>query len=147
MANKTFKDTRFRIDTTTLLTDITTYINQVSIARAMALIEDTGLNEQNKSILQGLAGTTISVNGHINTTTEAIFGPLVQAATSVTKTVEYQTYKTSTNSTGTAGMFYFGEVLLSNVQVSGAVGSLQTFSADMTFDGAVTRTSFRNHGL
>ena len=147
MANKTFKDTRFRIDTTTLLTDITSYINQVSIARAMALIEDTGLNEQNKSVLQGLAGTTISVNGHINTTTEAIFGPLVQAATSVTKTVEYQTYKTSTNSTGTAGMFYFGEVLLSNVQVSGAVGSLQTFSADMTFDGAVTRTSFRNHGL
>ena len=147
MANKTFKDTRFRIDTTTLLTDITSYTNQVSIARAMALIEDTGLNEQNKSILQGLAGTTISVNGHINTTTEAIFGPLVQAATSVTKTVEYQTYKTSTNSTGTAGMFYFGEVLLSNVQVSGAVGSLQTFSADMTFDGAVTRTSFRNHGL
>ena len=147
MTNKTFKDTKFRIDTATLLTDITTYINQVSIARAMALIEDTGLNEQNKSILQGLAGTTISVNGHINTTTEAIFGPLVQAATSVTKTVEYQTYKTSTNSTGTAGMFYFGEVLLSNVQVSGAVGSLQTFSADMTFDGAVTRTSFRNHGL
>ena len=147
MANKTFKDTRFRIDTTTLLTDITSYINQVSIARAMDLIEDTGLNEQNKSILQGLAGTTITINGHVNTTIDAIFGPLINAATSVTKTVEYQEYKTTTNSTGTSGMFYVGEVLLSNVQYSGAAGSLQTFSADMSFDGAVTRTSFRVHGL
>ncbi len=143
MANKTFKDMRLRLDTTAIstgaLTDITAYVNQVSLSRALALLEDTGLSDQNKSVLAGLAGTTISINGHINTTTEAIFGPLVAAATSVTKTAEYRTH--ATNTTGNIGRFYFGEVLFSNVQISGGVGSLQTWSADMTFDGAVTRTS------
>jgi hypothetical protein len=143
MANKTYKDMRVRLDTTALstgkLTDITVYCNQANLQRAMALLEDTGLSEADKSVLMGLAGTTLSLNGMINTTTEAIFGPLVAVATSITKTVEYRAWKT--NSTGSVGKFYYGEVLVGNVQISGSVGSLQTFSADLTFDGAVTRTA------
>lgn len=143
MANRLAKDIRVRLDTlsnsTGALTNITAYLNQVALQRALAILEDTGLNETNKSILFGLAGTTITLNGHINTTTEAIFGPLVNAATSVLKTLEYRAYPT--NTTGNIGRFYFGEVLVSNVQISGAVGGLQVFSADLTFDGAVTRTT------
>ena len=92
-----------------------------------------------RSVLTGLAGTTLSINGFINTTTDATFGPLIAAATSVTRTFEYRTH--ATNSTGTVGRFYNGEVLLSNIQYSGSVDNLQTFSADMTVDGAVNRTS------
>lgn len=133
MANKTFKDAAFKIDNAAAtLTSITTYINQASLQRAIALLEDTGLNETNKSVLTGLAGTTISIAGLINTTTDGIFGPLIATATSVTKTVEFQAY---------SGRYYNGEVLLSSIQYSGATGGLQTFSADMTFDGAVNRTS------
>jgi spermidine/putrescine-binding protein len=145
MANKTFKDMRLRMDTTALstgkLTDITAYVNQANLQRTLNLLEDTALSDTNKSILAGLGGTTVSMNGHVNTTTDAIFGPLIAAVTSVTKTVEYRTWKT--NSTGSVGIFYYGEVLLANIQYSGSAGSLQTFSADATFDGAVTRTSLQ----
>lgn len=144
MANKVYKDMRFRLDKanttgTLVLTDITAYTNQASLQRAINLLEDTALSDANKSVLTGLAGTTVSINGFINTTTDAIFGPLIAAATSVTSTFEYRTHKT--NSTGTVGRFYNGEILYSNIQYSGSVDNLQTFSADMTVDGAVNRTT------
>ena len=133
MANTTFKNMAVKIDNAaTSLTAITAYVSQVSLQRAMALLEDTGLSDANKSVLMGLAGTTVSLSGFVNSTTDGIFGPLIATATSVTKTVEYQAY---------TGRLYNGEVLVSNVQYSGSPGSLQTFSADMTFDGAVNRTS------
>lgn len=141
MANKTYKDIRVRtaVNVTTVLTNITGFVNQVSLQRAINLLEDTALSDANKSVLTGLAGTTLSINGFVNTTTDTLFGPLINAATSVTRTFEYRAY--STNSTGTVGRFYNGPCLVSGVQYSGSVDSLQTFSADLTFDGAVTRTS------
>lgn len=133
MANKTYKDITFKIDNAAAsLTDITAYCNQASLQRAINLLDDSALSDANKSVLTGLAGTTISISGFVNTTTDGIFGPIIATATSVTKTTQYGAY---------TGRFYYGETLLSNVQYSGSVDSLQTFSVDMTFDGAVTRTS------
>lgn len=137
MANKTYRDIRVKIDPT--LTDITAYLNSADLTRALDLIEDTGMSDTNRSYLFGLAGTTITLSGMVNSTTDGIYGPLINAATSVTKTMEYRAY--ATNSTGNVGRFYYGEVLVSNVRYSGSVNSLQTFSADHTFDGAVTRSS------
>ena len=123
----------FKIDNASaFITAITSYVNQASLQRAINLLDDSSLADANRSVLTGLAGTTLSINGFVNTTTDGIFGPLIATATSVTKTVEYGAY---------TGRYYNGEVLLSNVQYSGSVDNLQTFSADMTFDGAVTRTS------
>ena len=140
MADKTYKDLRFRLDNSTgTITNITGFTNQASMQRSINLLEDTALNDANKSVLTGLAGTTLSINGFINTTTDALFGPMIATATSVTRTFEYRTH--ATNSTGTVGRFYNGEVLLSNIQYSGSVDSLQTFSVDMTVDGAVNRTT------
>lgn len=141
MANKIYKDVRVRtaVTVTSVLTNITGYVNQVSLQRSINLLEDTALSDANKSVLTGLAGTTMSVNGFVNTTTDTLFGPLVNAATSVLRTFEYRAY--ATNTTGTVGRFYNGPVLVSNVQYSGSVDSIETFSADVTFDGAVTRTS------
>lgn len=141
MANKIYKDMRVRmaVTVTSVLTNISAYVNQANLQRSINLLEDTGLSDANKSVLTGLAGTTLSLNGVVNTTTDTLFGPLINAATSVLRTVEYRAY--STNSTGTVGRFYNGPVLVGNVQYSGSVDSLETFSADVTFDGAVTRTS------
>ena len=123
----------FKIDNASAsITAITSYVNQASLQRAINLLDDSSLADANRSVLTGLAGTTLSINGFVNTTTDGIFGPLIATATSITKTVEYGAY---------TGRYYNGEVLLSNVQYSGSVDNLQTFSADMTFDGAVTRTS------
>jgi hypothetical protein len=133
MPNTTYKNMTFKIDNAAAsITAITSYVNQASLQRAINLLDDTSLADANRSVLTGLAGTTISINGFVNTTTDGIFGPLIAAATSVTKTVEYGAY---------TGRYYNGEVLVSNVQYSGSVDNLQTFSCDVTFDGAVTRTS------
>ena len=133
MANTTMRDMGFKIDgASATLVDIKAYCNQADLQRTLDLIEDTAMSDTNRSYLHGLAGTTISINGMVNTTTDGIFGPLVNAATSVTKTVEYKAY---------ANRFYNGEVLLTNVQYSGSTNSLQTFSVSATFDGAVNRTS------
>lgn len=133
MANKTYKDVTFKIDNASAtLTDISAFCNQASLQRSINLLEDTSFSDANRSVLTGLAGTTVSINGFVNTTTDGIFGPLIATATSVTKTTQYGAY---------TGRFYYGEALVSNVQYSGSVDSLQTFSCDLTFDGAVTRTS------
>lgn len=134
MGNKTYRDMGFRIDSgsTGTLTDIKAFLNQAELQRTIELIEDTGLADTNRSYLHGLAGTTVQISGMVNTTTDAIFGPLVNAATSVTKTVEYKSY---------TGRYYNGEVLISQVRFSGSNNTLHTFSANATFDGAVNRTS------
>src|SRR5512139_3253425 len=142
MANQTYKTMRFKFDKpnttgTLVLTDITAYVNQASLQRSINLLDDSALSDANRSVLTGLAGTTLSINGFVNSTIDATFGPMIATATSVTRTFEYRVYYTNS----TTGRFYNGEVLLSNVQYSGSVDSLQTFSADMTVDGAVNRTT------
>lgn len=133
MPNKSFKDMGFRIDGPAgTLIDIIAYVNQQDITRAIDLMEDTGMSATNRSYLGGLAGTTLAVNGFVNTTTDGLFGPLISTNTSITKTVEFKAY---------ANRFYNGEAWLTNVKYSGSPGNLQLFSAALTFDDAVNRTS------
>lgn len=133
MANTTYRDQDFKIDNASAsLVSIKAYLNQVDFDRALDLIEDTAMSDTNRSYLHGLGGTTFTISGMVNTTTDAIFGPLVVAATSVTKTVEWKAY---------TARFYNGEALLTNVKYSGSTNNLQTFSVSLTVDGAVNRTS------
>ena len=133
MANPTGKDVAIKLDNASAaITDITAHLNSASISAIQSILEDTALGDDEKTYVHGVAGATASIGGFYNTTTEAIFGPLVGNRTSLTKTFEYRPY---------ASRFYNGEVLISNVQVSGAPDSLETFSADMTFTGAINRTT------
>lgn len=132
MANKTYRDMTVSVDNSTGLTAITAYVSSVDLTRALDLIEDSAMSDTNRSYLHGIAGTTFTLSGMVNTTTDAIYGPLIAAATSVTKTFQMQSY---------SGRVYRGEVLVSNVRYSGSLNALETFSADHTVDGAVTRTS------
>lgn len=134
MANKTFKDMDFKIDNASAtLTSIIAYLNSQELERAMDLIEDTGMGDTQKQYLSGLAGTTLTISGMVNSTVDGIFGPLINAQqTSVTKTFEWKAY---------ANRYYNGEVLLTNIKYSGSTNNLETFSASMTVDGAVNRTS------
>lgn len=137
MSNTTYKDMDFKIDSPNstgvgVLTSIKSFINQQDLKRALDLIEDTGMGSANRSYIPGLAGTTLSINGMVNTTTDKIFGPLIAAATSVSKTVEWKAQ---------AARYYNGECFVTGVQYSGRTNSLQTFSANLTIDDAVNRTS------
>lgn len=134
MANTTYRDMRFKLDgPSATLVDYTAYLQQVDLDRQLDLIEDTGMSDTNRSYLFGLAGTTFTISGMVNSTTEALLGPIMVAATSVTKTFEYRAT--------TAPKYYNGEVLLTNIKFSGATNSLQTFSASATIDGAINRTA------
>jgi len=132
MANQTWKGMLAKIDNATgALTDITSYVNQASISAALEALEDTALNDEERTYLSGLAGATVSLNGFLNSTTEGIFGPLVGNRTTLTKTFQgYNNLK-----------YYSGETWVTDVEMSGEAGQLQVWSASLTFTGAILRTS------
>ena len=133
MANTTYKDMGFKIDGAGgTLIDIKAFLNQADLAAALDLIEDTAMGDTKRQYIPGLSGNTLTINGMVNSTTDAIFGPLISAATSVSKTVEFKAYATR---------FYNGEVFATGVTYSGSTNSLQTFSANLTIDGALNRTT------
>lgn len=133
MANKTYKDMDFKIDGSGgTLASIKAYLNQTDLNRTLSLIEDTAMGSVEKTFIPGLAGNDVIINGLVNTTTDGIFGPLINAATSVSKTFEWKAY---------ASRFYNGEVFVSDVKYSGKTNSLETFSANLTISGTVNRTS------
>lgn len=134
MANLIYKDITIKIDNAAgTLTDVTSYLTSGSIRSTQDTIEDTGMGDTERQYLFGLAGATFPIAGMLNSTTEGIFGPLVGNRTTATKTFQYDS--------GAAAGVYRGEVLVTSVEVSSSTNSLETFSAEATFDGAVTRTS------
>ena len=134
MANLTGKNITFQVDNEpNAITDISQHVNQASLQAIMTMIEDSALGDTDRTYLAGMHGKTIPINGYWNSTTEAIYGPLVSARTSLTKTVEY----------GDGNMYYNGEALVNNVQVSGSIDTVETFSADHTITGTMNRTSVK----
>jgi len=124
-------DAGFHIDDATAsVADISTYTNNASIATAINILETTAFQATAPGVQNGLANTTLSVSYMLNSTTEAIFGPL-HARTSLTKTAWFYN----------GIRYYTGEFLPSNVQQSGDSNSLLLGSCDLTIDGAVSRTS------
>ena len=133
MAHKTSIDQAMHIDDATgSLVAITGSVNSQALSAAMSVLEDSGMGDEERTYLPGLAGATLDLSGFLNTTTDGIFGPLVGNRTSKTKTVMFTAY---------ALRFYTGEVYPTSVGLSGSPDTLETWSASLTFDGAVTRTT------
>jgi len=133
MAHKTSIDMALHIDNAAgSLTAITGSVSSQSLAAAMSVLEDSAMGDEERTYLPGLAGATLDISGFLNTTTEGIFGPLLGNRTSKTKTVQFTAY---------ALRFYTAEVLPTSINISGSPDGLEVWSASLTFDGAVTRTS------
>lgn len=133
MAHKTYKNLTVKIDNASqALTEITGSVNQHSLAGVLSQLEDSGFGDLNRTYVSGIHGKNGSINGFVNSTTEAIFAPLVTGNTSVTKTFQLGT---------ASNKFYYGEICPGTTQFSGQVDTLQTFSFDFVFDGAITTTS------
>jgi hypothetical protein len=132
MADKTGKDIQIWIDDSTgVLTALTLHLNSETLTGVHSNLQNTAFTEDEHAYVNGVAGWTETINGFWNSTTEGIFGPLIGNRTSKTKTV--QTYD---------GIKYInGEVVPSNIQRSGSVDTVVTFSADLTGTGAANRTS------
>jgi hypothetical protein len=133
MGHKTSIDMAMQIDDATgSLVAITGSVNSQALSAAMSVLEDSGMGDEERTYLPGLAGATIDLSGFLDTTTDGIFGPLVGNRTSKTKTVQFTPY---------AGRFYTGECYPTSVGLSGSPDTLETWSASLTFDGAVSRTT------
>jgi hypothetical protein len=133
MGHKVSVDMGLKIDNASgSITDISGSVNSQSLASALNILEDSGMGDEERTYLPGLNGATIDLSGFYDTTTEAIFGPLIGNRTSITKTIEFKAY---------ANRYYNGEAYPTSVQVSGSPDTLEVWSASFTFDGAVNRTT------
>ena len=133
MAHKTSKDMGIRIDNASAaLTDVKGSVNSQSLEFAITILDDTGMGDTQHSVLAGLAAVPkIPLNGWVNSTTDAIFGPIAQG-TSLTKTVEFRVY---------SGRYYTGEFLLQDYKISGTPDTIEVWSANLVAEGGITRTS------
>ena len=115
------------------LTDISDYVNSQAARTVFDMFRTEGVGSSDPERQHGFADLSIPINGWVNSTTEAIFGPLVGNRTSVTKTVAYYN-----------GLNYYkGEFLPEDVEFSGDPASLQTWSCTLAQTGAITRTSVK----
>jgi len=132
MANKWGNDVVVVVDDAAGSTArITAYTNQAGIQGASDILDQTGFGNTTPDIVHGIARASIPLNGFVNSTTDGIWGPLIGARTSVTKTCSFYN-----------GLrYYTGEFLPDNVEYSGDPSSLQTWSVNLVIDGAVSRTS------
>jgi len=138
MGHKTSIDQAIHIDDATgSLVAITGSVNSQALSAAMSVLEDSGMGDEERAYLPGLAGATIDLSGFLNTTTDGIFGPLVGNRTSKTKTVMFTAY---------SGRYYTGEAYPTSVGISGSPDTLETWSASLMFttagtSGALNRTT------
>lgn len=135
MAHETSKITGFAIDNSAgTLTDISGSVNACTSQRAFEELDDTGLGDTIHSRVPGLGmASTYDVNGWVNSTTRAIFAPLVHTDTGApTKTIAIKE---------ASGVYYKGEAVVSNVTMGKAVGQLNTWSCTVTAVSGLSQTS------
>lgn len=127
-------DMGLKIDSSTgVLTDVSDAVNSASMQAAFSILEHVGLGDSETGSVQGVRQLVrLSLNGFINTTTDGIFGPILAAGTTITKTVEFQE---------SSSRYYNGEWNFSNVQISGSSDTIQTWSAELANQGTINRTS------
>ena len=132
MSKHFFNDMQLKVDNAAgTLTEISGSVNQASLQGTQDLLDSTTLNSSTKGNFPGLAGASLPISGFINTTTDGIFGPLVGNRTSIAKTFAFYHGE----------KWFTGEMYPVDVQITGSANDLVTFSANLTLDGTITRTS------
>lgn len=132
MAIKSYKDVVVKIDNAAgSLTEITCALTSESIASTWTALDKSAICDDNTQLLLGRIATNLSWAGFVNSTSEAIFGPLMEVSTSVTKT--FSVYN--------GQQYYTGEAWVTDYSESGNNNDLVTWSATLNVTGAVNRTS------
>lgn len=132
MAIKSFKDVVVKLDNAAgSLTEITCALTSQSIATTWNILDKSAICDDSEQLLLGRAATNLAWAGFVNSTSEGIFGPLVEVSTSVTKT--FSVYN--------GQQYYTGEAWVDNYSESGNNNDLVTWSANLRVTGAVNRTS------
>lgn len=119
-------------DATATIANISGSVNSVTVDGGQELLEDTGLGDARRTVVAGLGtATNVTVNGMLDSTTEAIFAPITDG-TSITKTIGVGLV---------SGQFLNGEAWPEAVQLAGNVGQISTWSVTFRAQNGLTRTS------
>lgn len=136
MAFKHGKNTVFKVDNSGgTLTDISAYLNSVTLPRSVETGETTSYGNSAKTYIVGLSDSTLSVDGTWDATVDAhLAGVLGQDAS--------LTFEYGPEGSGSGAIKYTGECYLTSFETSSPVADVVKFSAEFQVTGTVTRTTF-----
>lgn len=136
MAFKHGKNTVFKVDNSGgTLTDISSYLNSVTLPRSIETGETTSFGNSAKTYIVGLSDSTLSVDGTWDATVDAhLAGVLGQDAS--------LTFEYGPEGSGSGAIKYTGECYLTSFETSSPVADVVKFSAEFQVTGTVTRTTF-----
>lgn len=116
-------------------TDISAYLDEVSLPRAIATAETTTFGKSAKTYITGLTDATISTKGKWDATTDATLAALVGATSLVT-----WEYGPAGSTTG--NIKYSGSAIITSYDVSAPVGDAVSFSMNLQVSDTITRGTF-----
>ena len=138
MAFRHGKSAVFKLDNSSAtLTDISVYLDDVSLPRSIETAETTtfGVSGGSKTYVTGLNDATISLSGKYDATVDALLaGVLGQDAA--------LNWNYGPEGSTTGRIKFTGLAILTKYDVKSPVGGVVTFSADLQCTGAITRTTF-----
>ncbi len=127
------RKTQLWLEVSTSLIEYTQYVNKASLERAVSMLEDTGLNVDDKRVLAGLRDGKIPLNGYFDDHTGTGIIPTLDAlqGTSVAHRIQFYTKP----------YYWYGSGSMEGMHLSADGHALVTWSATFNFDGPVNRTS------
>jgi predicted secreted protein len=138
MAFKHGKNASFKVDNSGgTLTDISSYLNEVSLPRSIETAETTSFQTAGgaKTYVVGLNDSTVSISGTWDATLDAHLAGILGQDASVS-------FEYGPEGTGTGAVKYTGEGLMTSYETSSPVADVVTFSAEFQVTGTVTRGTF-----
>lgn len=136
------KAQKFQLDNSAgTLTDLSSYINNVSFPRSVDTGETTAFGNSAKTYIPGLQDATISVEGMFDSTVDAHIVALIAALDSGSLATASYEYKANNAATSATNPAFQGESIVTSYEVSAAVGDVVTFKLELQCSGAITRAT------
>lgn len=130
------KDTVFKLDNSGgTLQDLSTYLLSVDFPQEIDMAETSTFGTSAKTYVSGMSDATISIEGRYDPAVDAILNGIKGLAAS-------QTFEYGPQGSGTGSVKFTGECRLKSYDVSGDVGDMCGFSAELQVTGTITRTTF-----
>lgn len=141
MAGLHSKLTVFKLDTSGgVLTDISTYLNEVSVPRELDLLKVTTFGATDHAYITGFGDATITVGGPWTRAADNFFAPIFAA--SKAGTLASSTFEYGPEGADTGDVKQTGECVITNYEVSSSIEDPIEFTAEFQVTGGITVTTY-----
>lgn len=136
MAFKHGKNAVFKVDNSGgTLTNISTYLNNVSFPRSVETGETTSFGNSAKTYIVGLSDSTVSVDGTWDATVDAHLAAVLGQDASLS-------FEYGPEGSGSGAVKFTGECYLTSYETSSPVADVVKFTAEFQVTGTVTRGTY-----